>query len=129
MRGSIPGCRSLVYADLSARLVLCSDSDLPRPPQEALDALCLRAVRLMTGPVAEAARMALAADLPPGEAVVVQGGGIEVFLRAPTASDEALCAVLDPAADPEVALALLRGGIDAILPGVTEHAATADRGQ
>ncbi|MGC9419085.1 MAG: hypothetical protein ACP5EN_08930 [Rhodovulum sp.] len=125
LRKSTPGCRSLAYVDLSARLVLGSDSDLPAPPQEALDALCLRAARLLSGPIAAAAGEALALDGPPGEAIALHNGRIELFLRAPGAPDEALCCVLDGAADPEPALAVLRAGIGAILPEDTAQAAAA----
>jgi|GEM_PF-3246907 len=114
LRRSTPGCRSLVYVDLKARLVLCSDSDLPVPPQEALDALCLRGARLLTGSLRAAADAALAE--PVAEAVAVQGGRIEVYLSTPAAPDEALCGVLEASADPHVALDILRRGIDTILP-------------
>lgn len=130
LRRSTPGCRSLAYVDLSARLVLFSDSDLPAPPQEALDALCLRAARLLSGPIAAAAGQALALDAPPGEALALQGGRIELFLRAPDAPDEALCCVLDGTADPEDALPALRAGIGDILPEDTPRAAAGtERGQ
>jgi hypothetical protein len=129
LRKSISGCRSLAYVDLSARIVLCSESDLPAPPQEALDALCLRAARLLAGPIAAAAGQALALDAPPGEAIAFHNGRIEIFLRAPATPEEALCCVLDAAADPEPALVALRAGIDAILPEDTARAAATERGQ
>ncbi|MRH19523.1 hypothetical protein [Rhodovulum strictum] len=108
--------------------MLCSDSDLPVPPQEALDAVCLRGARLLTGPIPAAAEAALAA--PVFEAVAVQGGRIEVFLRSPDAPDEALCGVLEASADPDAALDVLRGGIDAILTEDAAHpVAASPRGQ
>ncbi|TCM88165.1 hypothetical protein [Rhodovulum steppense] len=105
--------------------MLCSDSDLPAPPQEALDALCLRGARLLSGPVWAAAEVALAA--PVVEAVALQGGRIEVFLRTPAAPDEALCGVLEDSADLEAALNVLWSGIDAILPEDTARTADATR--
>lgn len=130
LRRSTPGCRSLAYVDLSARLVLCSDSDLPAPPQEALDALCLRAARLLSGPIAAAAGAALDLDAAPGEVLAAHGGRIEIFLRAPGTQEEALCCVLEAEADPAAVLDVLRAGIADILPAEPDRtpAAATDQG-
>ncbi|SIO40643.1 hypothetical protein SAMN05444722_1938 [Rhodovulum sp. ES.010] len=113
LRKSIPGCRTLAYVDLSARLVLRADA-APAAPQEVLDALCLRAARVLVGPAAAAADAVLGA--PPTEAIAWGAGAIELYLRAPDAPDEALCAILDAAADPDPAMATLREGIGGIVP-------------
>lgn len=115
LRQSIPGCRVLAYVDLSARLVLCAETET-EVPQEALDALCLRGARLLGGPVAAAAQAVLGGTAP-GEAILIDDDGVEIHVSAASAAEEALCAMLAPGTDPGPVLDALRHRIDAIAPG------------
>jgi hypothetical protein len=86
LRGDVAGCRIAAFADLASGLVLYASAD-GRVPQERLDALCRRATSVLSG-TAPAAAALLAA--PVDRAVVPDGDGILVILRAPDEPDEAL---------------------------------------
>lgn len=85
IRGDVAGCRIATFADLASGLVLFASSE-GRVPQERLDALCRRAMSLLSGPAAAAGRVLPA---PVDRAVVPDGDGLLVILRSPEEPDEA----------------------------------------
>ena len=87
------GCQTIAFADLSAQMILVTDtaSNLPR---EKLDRLCRQAV----GVLGVNGRPVLG-DLPGQTAVVADPSGLNVFLRASDEPDDALCCVCTPEVD------------------------------
>ena len=91
LRARIPGCELAAYVDFVSETVLGADGDL-RYPQEHLDALCRCAAVLF-------AQAAGCADPDAGQVVFLGETGARVFLRAPGASNEALCCICGPGTD------------------------------
>ena len=89
MRGSVPGCTLVAFADLSSGMVLCTSAAAKRP-QEELDALSTQATEMLSGAAAQSAtalleeeRATLAVALTPRDMHVVcraEGSGDEVLI-------------------------------------------------
>lgn len=111
LREDIPTCRTVALIDLSVRLVLCA-STAERLPQEALDALCARALALLEGDTAHR----FAGDGAPGpdEGMVLYNDELQVFLRHAEAPQEALCCICAADVDFEPVLDRLRRGLSEI---------------
>ena len=86
LRRDIAGCRIAAFADLSSGLVLFASAE-GRVPQERLDALCKRAMAVLSGPAAAAAPLL---GTPVGRAAVPDEDGVLVILRMPNEPNEAL---------------------------------------
>ncbi|MEM1352085.1 MAG: hypothetical protein AAGF27_07055 [Pseudomonadota bacterium] len=97
LRGSLPGCEVVAFADLSTGMVLASSTS-SRHAQEKLDALCDAGRDALSGPLAQDVSRAFGID----DAVVFQMAflgderGIMCFVRARRPAEEALCFVLSP---------------------------------
>ena len=101
MRGDLPGCSLVAFADLGSRIVLCA-SAAAKPAQEELDHLSGLAQTVLDGPLAEGAAPVLAqgdGDRRAGVAMLVSGADAKVFLRAPGEANEALICVCAPESD------------------------------
>jgi hypothetical protein len=96
-RDRMPGCSIVAFADLSTGMVLASDT-AQKITQEKLDALCADAHAALIG----AQRVSLARAFEPHSpqtpdvAVTATRAAKLCFVRAPAASEEALCIVLSP---------------------------------
>lgn len=104
LRQAVPGCHVAAFVDLSAKMMMTHDAR-SKAPQERLDDLAERALRLLTTPgVAEPA---------PDHVVCVSADNLEIFLRADPASDDSLVLVCGLSTDVGTAvqtgLALLKG--------------------
>ncbi|PTW51475.1 hypothetical protein [Rhodovulum kholense] len=134
LRRAIPDCRVIAFVDLSARLVLRAEAEHPQP-QEFYDALCLRGALLLGGQAAAASTEVFGTDQAPPEAVLLHGGGFELFVRAPRDPDEALCAVIGGEADIAAALAAMRATMAEIVeivdaaPPATAAGGSQERGR
>jgi len=84
-------CRVVAYADLSARMVLVTNS-AAATPREALNALCKQAETALQGnPLTPPETCDVAISTTPDQ--------VQVFLRLPTEASEALCCICDPSLD------------------------------
>lgn len=112
LREDIPTCRTVALIDLSVRLVMCASS-AERLPQEALDALCVRAKTLLDGDTATG----FAGQAAPGpeEGLVLCNGELQVFLRLAAAPQEALCCICAADVDFEPVVDRLRRGLTEIV--------------
>jgi len=121
LREAHPGSAAVAFADLSARLVLCSSAQ-DRTPRERLDALLCRASEMLDG--SGSAWLAGALDdagTAPQEAIVAGPDGIELYIRTPARPDEALLCVCDAEADLAALGRAARAGLDEIA-GVGQEA-------
>ena len=82
---SVKGCNLVAFADISSKMVLLSKSKNP-VPQEELDGLCLEAAVAFDGALAK-----LNETGNPTTAIVANGTGTNVFLRAEPGSNDVLC--------------------------------------
>lgn len=84
-------CRVVAYADLSARMVLVTNS-AAATPREALNALCKQAATaLQDNPLTPPETCDVAIMTTPDQ--------VQIFLRLPTEANEALCCICDPNLD------------------------------
>ncbi len=90
LRGALPGCTLVAYADLSSDLTLCVSARV-KPPQEQLDALCMTAAAFLNGlgTVASGEQKAILRD----QAVVLTAMDVQIFLRSPKDASDALCCI------------------------------------
>lgn len=109
-----PGCRTVVFADLSTRMVLVSESRRPLH-REALQALALRGRALLTAVDSDPIDPETACDA----AFAVHADELAVFLRVPGAPGDALCCLCDPDIALDAFVADARGCLDALagVPG------------
>ena len=81
------GCRTIAFADLSAQMILVTDS-ASNLPREMLDRLCREAV----GVLGINGKPVLG-EQPGARAFVAGPSGLHVFLRASDEPDDVLCCV------------------------------------
>lgn len=113
LRGDVAGCRIATFADLASGLVLFASAE-GRVPQERLDALCRRALAVLSGPASAAAALLHA---PVDRAVAPEGDGLLVVLRVPGDPDEALVFHCDRDIDLAAFMARAARDLDAIGAG------------
>lgn len=113
IRARHAGCRTLAFADISTKMVLCVSS-LDRPDQEFLDALCATAADMLDGELcqqmAPLITKATAPDLQ--HAVVLQPDEVVIFVRSPHCREETLLGLCAPNADLNALLGELSSEID-----------------
>ena len=90
LRESTPGCQMVAFADLSAKMILVTDSGTNQP-REVLDALCNEAQTLLGA----SGKTALGQS-PSNAAVWATQASLRVFLRAPGEPNDVLCCVCAP---------------------------------
>lgn len=90
LRQENPGCRMVAYADLSAHMVLVTDSGTAAP-REVLDALCNEAATLLGSKGTPAL-----GRQPGNSAIWATQAAVRVFLRAPDEPNDVLCCVCAP---------------------------------
>ena len=95
---SIPGCRSVCYVDMSARLVLASKSHKPQP-QEVYDAIAGRAVCLLQN---ASFTSVITNTGGAARALLFGQSDVQVFVQTKNDPDHALCCLCDIEVDPEV---------------------------
>jgi hypothetical protein len=114
VRRTTPGCKALVFGDLRTGIVLRSAAGTEHR-QEDHDALLAEACRCL-GPAGAALReAAFGHPAPPSRALAIGKGEARLFLRAPGAAPEALCAALRPDSD-------LDGLADRLMALLVHHA-------
>ncbi|MBS9718131.1 hypothetical protein ACFFUT_12715 [Pseudohalocynthiibacter aestuariivivens] len=92
-----PNCETVAFADISTGLVLCS-STRKTMSRGQLDALCAAAIELLNGKQASLA----SATLDPNgnakvqEALLMEDGLLNIFVRSSVVSTEALCCICVP---------------------------------
>ncbi len=106
LRAGFPGCSLVAFADLGAQIVLVSSS-AETARRDTLDSLCRGAVSLF-----EAASAGHEPDMD--TALRYQGGTVEVYVRDPDRSEDALCAQCSPDTDLTGFLAAARTAITAL---------------
>ena len=90
LRDANPGCKMVAYADLSAHMILVTDSGTTQP-REVLDALCNEAASLL------GTKGKPSLGKSPGNAAVwATAASLRVFLRAPGEPNDVLCCVCAP---------------------------------
>ncbi|MEM7641921.1 MAG: hypothetical protein AAF366_05280 [Pseudomonadota bacterium] len=87
-------CRVAVFADLSMSMALLSDTREPMH-REALQALCVRGRTVLTAVDGDSYDADGACDT----AIAMHDDQIAVFLRVPSAPNDALCCLCDPDMD------------------------------
>jgi len=87
-----PDCDVVAFADISARLVLCTNAANARP-QEWLDRLCEAAAATLDGPLSQALGQG---GEKVNEGVVLTEEAAFAFVRSPVAPEEALCCSCAP---------------------------------
>lgn len=100
IREELEGCKTLAFADLTTKMILCASA--PQPPnQEYLDALCSTAADMLDGEVAAqmAPVMSSNGDDLVRRAIIIQPHEIVVFVRSPLAPEDALCGLCSPNVD------------------------------
>ncbi|WP_333714182.1 hypothetical protein [Yoonia sp.] len=90
LRGATPGCETVAFADLSAHMILVTDSGTSHP-RETLDALCDEAATLL----GRKGKPALG-EKPSNVAVWATQASLRVFLRAQDEPNDVLCCVCAP---------------------------------
>lgn len=113
IRARHSGCKTLAYADLSTRMILCASSaDAPR--QEYLDALCMTGVDMLDGDVSAQMAPAITCEAAPDiqHAVILQPHEIVVFVRSRLHREDAVFAICDPVADASELLTDLAHQVD-----------------
>ncbi|SFS22228.1 hypothetical protein [Yoonia litorea] len=90
LRDSVSGCQMVAFADLSAHMILVTDSKTSHP-REVLDDLCDEAATLL-------GRRGVPAlgETPSNTAVWATQASLRVFLRAPGEPNDVLCCVCAP---------------------------------
>ena len=102
------GCNLVAFADISSKMVLLSKSEIPMA-QEKLDGLCLEAAVAFDGALAK-----LNETASPTTAIVANGTGTNVFLRATPGSNDVLCCMCTPDADVNALLPAARVTLEKI---------------
>jgi hypothetical protein len=105
-----PALRAVVFADLSTRMVLVSESRV-QMLREALQALCQRAAETLTAVDSDPLDPETACDA----AISLREDGLGVFLRVPGAPNDALCCVCEPTIDLDAFLEDARACLDGIV--------------
>ncbi len=117
LRASLPGCRFIVFADLSSRMVLCASAEVPLP-QENYDALCTSAADLFSSPAFGLAFRKLGAkDGVGAEAILADALGTQIFVFGTQSSDDALCFQCGPEIDLVALIDAARPVVDRIAGG------------
>jgi len=107
LRNAVPGCSLVIFGDLFSQITLCVSSSR-KLKQEQLDAYCVSAGNLLDGDVANSIARVLgvpnAGSL--SQAVVLNPGEVQVFLRSPFEEADVLCCIGSMQSDiGEIALA------------------------
>lgn len=94
LRGEVPGCEALAFADLSTGLVLCASSG-QKKPQEWFDRICQAAIEALDGAFARRASVVISDGRATGigQAIQLVDGELRLFLRSEAVPSEALCCV------------------------------------
>ena len=112
LRADNPGCETVVYGDLGARMVLCV-SATHQQPQEVHDATIAKAAQILDGPIATGAASLLAGHAADG-VVIHSAAGVDVFLRTLSDEPELLCCRAAPDGDIAGLLNAARVCLDAL---------------
>lgn len=105
-----PQARVIAYADLASRMVL-SSAGSDDMTQEHLDQLCSDATASFGEPMSALAEQAFGTA---HAALVVDGAGVKLFLRAEAETDDAICCICDHSIDLAAFVATLRSTLDDI---------------
>jgi hypothetical protein len=94
LRKAVPGCSLVIFGDLFSQITLCVSSS-GKLKQEQLDAYCVSAGNLLDGRVADSVARVL--GVPDSnalsQAVVLNPGEVQVFLRSPFEDSDVLCCI------------------------------------
>ena len=111
LRDANPGCQLVAFADMSANMILVTDSATSHP-REVLDALCEEANTLLG-----AKGNASLGEQPSSAAVWATQASLRVFLRAPDEPNDVLCCVCAPNVNASKLLASASACLDRISNG------------
>ncbi len=94
LRQSMPGCSLVIFGDLFSQITLCVSS-ARKIKQEQLDAYCVSAGNLLDGGVANSVAKVLGVPNTTAlsQAVILNPGDTQVFLRSPFEDADVLCCI------------------------------------